>query len=66
VRLPGDTGESRQFPAGGRPVYQPYEPRFRDHIDSVTEWIESEIVDPARSAIRKRVMRFLTEDQTYV
>jgi hypothetical protein len=32
----------------------------------VTEWIESEIVDPARSAIRKRVMRFLTEDQTYV
>ena len=66
VRLPGDTGDSRQFPAGGRPVYQRYEPRFRDHIDSVTEWIESEIVNPARSAIRKGVMRFLTENQTYV
>ena len=66
VRSPGDDGQFLQFPAGGPPVYQPYKPCLRDHIDGVTQWIDMEILDPARTAIRKRVRRFLTEEQSYV
>lgn len=66
VRPPGDDVRFLQFPAGGPPVYQPYKPCLRDHIDGVKLWIELDILRPARSAIRKRVRRFLLEEQRYV
>ena len=66
VRSPGDDGQFRQFPAGGPPVYQPNKPCLRRHIAGVMEWIEMEILYPARTTIRKRVRRFLTEEQSYV
>lgn len=66
VRSSGDDVRFLQFPAGGPPVYRPYKPCLRDHIDGVTQWIDTEILDPARTAIRKRVRRFLTGGQSYV
>ena len=66
VRSPRDDVGHRQFPVGGPPVYQRYKPCLRDHIDEVTQWIDMEILDPARTAIRRRVRRFLTGEQRYV